>query len=342
MNAKPDLSVTVGDLKLKNPIILGSGEMGRTARGLIKYAEVGCSAVVSKSVLGQPWGGNPAPWNTYSAKGYLLGSQGDPGIGFKAMVPEIKKAKEAIKDNAFVEVSIGTDEKEEFTEMAVEFEKAGADVIELKLVGCPNYRPDPTGPPNKIASHYWESTPELSEEAVRAIKSVVKIPVWVKYNPKTIESIRAVERGGANGMHAVGGGVLVRGLTMCTNIKGYIGQPILGDPTGTGLKNFGSSVYETITRIAELARLTKLPLTPSGGVAEASDVIQFIMAGAAAVQVYTGIADGGLKWVQRTLADIEEWMVEMGVSSLDEIRGITLKYLPPIAGVPVSAPETFG
>ncbi len=341
MKAKPDLSVTVGDLRLKNPLILASGEMGRTARGLIKYAELGFAAVVSKSVTYEPWGGNPTPWYIYLANDVLTGGAGDPNTGFKAMVGEIKKAKEAIKDNALVVVNIEPEEIEQFAEMAVEFEKAGADALEIKLFGCPNYRADPTKPPNKIATHYWDSTPERMETAAKAVRSVVKIPIWVKCGAKNVESIRALERGGASAIHTVGGSA--RGLYIETDIDGAIGKPIVGCPDGSGAGGGPHNVCWTIMKIADLARTTRLPLTPSGGCWQAKDAISFIMAGAAAVQVYKAQAHKGPKWVKQTLDGIEQWMAEKGISSLDEIRGMTLKYLPPVKiGVPAGVSSMAG
>ncbi len=328
--AKPDLSVTVGELKLKNPLILSSGEMGRVARGLIKYAELGFAAVVSKSSTPEPWGGNPAPFNIhFPERTFFVGSQGDPNVGFKAFLPEIKKAKDVIKGSAFVVANIDPEELETTVEMAREFEKAGADALEVKTMGCPNYNPDPTKPvTSKIALHYWMQTPERTETITKAVKSAVKIPLWIKCSPKDVEDIKALEKGGANALHTVGAaGPFVRSLPIDVGT----GKPILGDPTGTGIA-MGPRVFKMqgLKRIADLARTTHIPLVPSGGVWEGKDVIEYIMAGAAAVQVYTSVWLKGPKWVKHILDGIEEYMIEKGISSLDEIRGVTLKYLPPI------------
>ncbi len=330
VKAKPDLSVTVGDLKLKNPLIMASGELGRVARGLIKYAEYGCAAVTSKSILPLPWGGNPAPWNIYFERTETAGSPGDPGVGFKAFVPEVKKAKEAIKDSAFVVVNIDPNELEEVVEMAVGFEKAGADALEIKPMGCPNYKPDPTKPPNKIATGYWASTPERLETIIKAVKSAVKIPVWVKLTPVNIQNIRALERAGADALTSVCGGGFGGKRSLIIDVD--TGKPVLGDPAGTGLGE--SSEYRGLKGIADLVRATRIPLVPSGGVQDAKDIIAYIMCGATAVQSYKSLAKGGPKLAKRMLDGIEEYMIEKGIGSLDEIRGITLKYLPPVTTAP--------
>ena len=110
------------------------------------------------------------------------------------------------------------------------------------------------------------------------------------------------------------------------------GKPILGHPSGQGLHMSPYVKFMGFKAVADLARITQLPLTPSGGVWEANDAISYMMAGAAAVQVYKSVMLRGPKHVKHILEGIEKYVIEKKISSLDEIRGITLKYLPTKAG----------
>ncbi len=320
VKARPDLSVTVGDLKLKNPLIMASGPCGRVARGLIKYTELGFAAVVTKTITPEPWGGNPAPRDIVVAPDTLLESSGLPNVGLKAMIPEINKAKEEIKDSAFVVPNITAEEPEQFAEMAFEFEKAGADAIEIAIFGCPNYmgRTD-----TRISTRYWEQTPDRVETVVKAVRNAIKIPIWVKFTTRNVECIKAMERAGASAVHTAGGGSSNFAIDVDT------GKPWMGNPCGTGTAHARHYKYAGYLIVMDLLRTVQIPVLADGGIWEGKDVIEYTLAGATGAQVCTSVMLKGPKWVKHILDGIEEYMVEKGYSSLDEIRGITRKYLHP-------------
>ena len=159
-----DLSVNLGKLRLKNPIILGSGPCGRTARGLIKYVELGCAAVITKTITPEPVEGNPSPRDVVMGKELLFEASGTPNLGYRAMLDEIKRAKDSIKDDAFIVVNITAENQDEFAMMAKGFENVGADAIEVAIFGCANYKMG-----SKIREAYWEKT---SERIISVIKGI--------------------------------------------------------------------------------------------------------------------------------------------------------------------------
>ena len=165
-----DLSVKIGDLTLKNPLILGSGPCGRTALGLAKYVELGFAAVITKTITPEPVLGNPSPRDIVHDPKLLWESSGTPNMGYVAMLEEIKRAKDMIKGRGHIVVNITAEDPEDFARMAEGFEKAGADALEVAIFGCPNYIPG-----TKIHDAYWEQTPERIKMVVEGIKKAVEM-----------------------------------------------------------------------------------------------------------------------------------------------------------------------
>lgn len=315
-----DLSVKIGSLRLRNPLILGAGPAGRVALGLIKYAELGFGAVVTKTITPEPWGGNPTPRDIMRGKDILFESSGIPNVGYKVMIEEIKEAKDKIKNRTPIIVNITSETPEEFAEMSYGFERAGADAIELAIFGCPNYKPG-----TKISKAYWEKTPERIELVIKTVKSAVSIPIWIKFWLVNFESVKAAEKAGADAVHMLG-----PANPTALPIDGETGKPLLGHPRGTGCIFGPFAKYPGLKVVADLCRTVKIPVLGDGGVWEGQDVIEYIMAGAVGAQCLTSIMMRGPKRVRHILKGIEEFMERKHISNLDEIRGITLKYLPPV------------
>ena len=174
MGSKVDLSVQIGKQTLWNPLILASGGMGRTARGLIAFAEAGCSAVISKTITPDPWDGNPSPRVMEVGDYDLINCEGLPNLGREAFIGEIRRAKAAVKDSLIVPNLTGNT-IEEFVRAAMDFEQAGADALEVTVYGCRNFKPG-----TRIAASYWSQTPERIYEVTKAVKDRVSIGVWPK------------------------------------------------------------------------------------------------------------------------------------------------------------------
>lgn len=313
---KLDLSVKIGELELRNPLILAAGPPGRVARGLIKYIDLGFAAVVTKTITREPWPGNPSPRDFVIGK-QLLESSGIPNVGLKTMVEEVKKAKNVIKDRGYVISNIQGENPEEFTEMAREFEKGGADAIELAISGCSSYKPG-----TNIACSYWEKTPERIFEVVKAVKESVEIPVIVKTQILDFDRIKTIEKAGADAIHK--GTSVGIGLPIDINT----GKPLLGNPRGTCAVYSPACKFVGLRNVAGLARVVKIPIIGSGGIWSGKDVIEYVMVGATAVQLLTSVMLTGPKLVKIILKDIEEYMSQKNYDKLDKIKGVSLKYLP--------------
>lgn len=312
-----NLSVTVGDLKLKNPLILSSACYTRVARGIIKYANAGFAAVVTKTITPEPWGGNPTPRNIFINSTSFIGAQGLPNVGFKAMLSEIGIAKRAIKGDVRVIVSITANELSEWAGMAEGFEDAGADAIEIAIFGCPNYIPN-----TRISNAYWEQTPKRIEAVIKTVKNNIAIPVWVKTLTRSVECIKAMESGGADA-------ILSANLVRCFPIDVDTGKPLLGHPYGIGpLHSTGYVKYINQQIVMDLVRITETPVIGIGGIWEGKDVVEYVKVGATATQVCSSVILKGPKQGKYILNGIKDVMIKNGYSSLIAIKGQTLKHLP--------------
>ena len=216
---------------------------------------------------------------------------------------------------------------EEFAEMSTEFEGRGADAIELNFV-CPNRGSLVGKPVDETLGRYWSDTPERSYTVIRAIKDIMGIPVWAKFPFEIVSrDPRIVKKMEEAGVDAV---VATASVPRAMAINLETGRPILGNPRGSGA--VGGRIMKPlgISCVSELSRLLKTDVIGSGGVFNGLDVIEYIMAGARGVEVLTAIMQRVS--VQDMLKGIKDFMSQNGYSSLEDFRGKTLEFLPPLSG----------
>jgi dihydroorotate dehydrogenase (NAD+) catalytic subunit len=262
------LSMDLTGLKLKNPLMLAAGIMGTTGGSLKRIAEAGAGAVVTKSIGFEPKGGHSNPSMVEVDCGYL-NAMGLPNPSYKNFQHEIDEAK---KGGVPVIASI-------FGGCALDFsEIAGAldsDAFELN-VSCPHAH----GYGTEIGTD-----PALVEDITKAVKIAVDVPVWVKLTPNVtdIKSIGlAAQRGGADAVVAIN---TVRGMAI--DIES--GYPILGNKFG-GLS--GRAIKPVAVKcVYDLYEALDIPVIGVGGISEWIDAIEFIMAGAQAVEIGSAIGN---------------------------------------------------
>ena len=115
----------------------------------------------------------------------------------------------------------------------------------------------------------------------------------------------------------------------CMPIDIETGKPRLVLPPGNGTLTGPYLLNAGLLEVANAARLTEIPIIGNGGVYSGKDVIMYIMAGACALEIMTSVMRKGPGIVEKICSEIEQYMVSNGLKSLEEIRGLTLKYLPP-------------
>jgi len=294
------LSLSLTGLKLKNPLILAAGIMGTTGSSLKRAAEGGAGAVVTKSIGIEPKGGHSNPTMVEGDCGYL-NAMGLPNPSYKNFQREIDLAREG---EVPVIASIFGASADELSEIAGALR---ADAFELN-VSCPH------------ACGYGAqvgSDPALVEEITKAVKSATTAPVWVKLTPNVtdIKSIGiAAQRGGADAVVAIN---TVR--AMAIDIES--GYPILGNKFG-GLS--GRAIKPiAIKCVYDLYEALHIPVIGVGGISDWKDAVEFMMAGARAVQI--GSAVGNNINIFNDISSCMEVFLEEKGWTLDDIYGMAHK-----------------
>lgn len=285
---KENLKVKLGSLQLRNPIILAAGILGLTGGSLRRVWRSKAGAVTTKSVGTKPRKGYPGP-RVVETSGGLLNAMGLPNPGIKNIVDEIKIAKKA---GATVIGSVFGNKKEEFASLAQKIEKAGADAIELNL-SCPHAETLTT------IGH----DPELTKEIIEIVTKI-ETPIWVKLPGNThlsnlTQVAKAAEVSGAESL------VLSNTFPGMT-IDIEAGRPILGHETG-GLS--GPAIKPIGLRLVyEVSQRVEIPIIGAGGIRKSEDAIEYILAGASAVEVGTGIMQEGLGIFQNICGGITSFL----------------------------------
>lgn len=268
------LQTSLGSLELANPVLSASGTFGSGWEGR-QFSDLGrVGALVSKTVTLLPRPGNPPPriWETPSG---MLNSIGLENKGVDYFVREtLPKMRElAAGGGPRIVINIGGESIDDFVALAERFCREGVDALEVNL-SCPNVQE------GKLL---FSTDPRMTERAVAAVKKVATVPVFAKLSPNVTDIVaigKGAEQGGADGITAIN---TLIGMAVDWRKR----KPILGRTIG-GLS--GPAVKPVALRMVyELARAVRLPILGVGGVRSADDVLEFVCAGAAAVQVGTAM-----------------------------------------------------
>lgn len=295
----PSLSVHVGGLDLRNPVLLAAGILGTTGASLCRAAEAGAGGVVTKSLGSVPRVGHPGPTIVQVECG-LLNAMGLPNPSYRDFQDEIETAK---KGGVPVIASIFGSSAEEFAQIARGLK---ADAFELNL-SCPHAE--------KYGSELGRY-PDLVEAVTGAVKAASSVPVWVKLTPNTADILElglAAQRGGADAVVAIN-----TLKAMAIDIES--GYPILGNRFG-GLS--GQAIKPVAVRaVYDLSSRLEIPVIGVGGITTWEDAVEMIMAGASCIQVGTALMKG--------YGVFEE--IISGLSRYLERKSMTLEELCGMAG----------
>ena len=257
-------------LVLDNPIMSASGTFGSgwEAREMADLSRVG--ALVSKTVTVRPRPGNPPPRLVETPSGMLnsIGLENRGADYFLAeSLPKMKQLGPAVI------VNIGGESAAEFVELAERFAAAGVDGLEVNL-SCPNVQQ------GKLL---FCTAPSLTEEVMGQVKAVVPtdLPVFAKLSPNVTsigDIARAAVAGGADGITAIN---TLIGLAVDWRARRAVLGRTIGGLSGPAIKPVA------LRMVHEVANAVDVPILGVGGIASAQDVLEFLVAGASAVQVGT-------------------------------------------------------
>jgi len=295
-----DLSVDLGHLRLRGPVIAASGTFGYgTEVPLLERRTL--AAVVSKGIFLRPRPGTPPPRIVETPSG-MLNAIGLQGPGAEALLRDYAPLWSAW--DFPVLVNINGETVEEYGELTAQLDGVpGVGGFEVNI-SCPNV---------EQGGMYFGNDPRAAADVTRAVRRRTKLPVWVKLTPNVgdiAEVARAVEDAGADALCAVN-----TFLGMSIDLHSF--RPRLSFRTG-GLS--GPAIRPLALHLAhQVARNVQVPVIGIGGIAGPEDALEFLVAGCAAVQVGTAtFAD------PRAIAGVHD-----GIAAYLESKGWTsLKELP--------------
>jgi dihydroorotate dehydrogenase (NAD+) catalytic subunit len=300
-----DLRVSIGSVSLKNPIIAASGTFGYGIEfaHLVDLNRLG--GVVVKGLSAQPMAGNPAPRMCETPSG-MLNAIGLQNIGVRAFVaeklPKLRQFNTAIIANVFGH------RISEYIEVIRVLEEAGGLAAYELNISCPNV---------ERGGLEYGANPDLIEEVVAAARQAAKRPLWVKLSP-TVGIIgliaKAAESAGADA-------VVIANTYPALCLDSHNRKSRLGSTTG-GLS--GPAIKPiTVRLVYEASRVIQIPIIGVGGIETQTDVAEYLVAGASAVEIGTAHFITPLA-SEKLVYGLEKWCLEENLLEISKLRG-TLK-----------------
>lgn len=284
--------------------MLASGILGYATETLERIVEDGAGAVVTKSVGITPREGYANPTIVQTNCG-LINAMGLPNPGIDEFVKEIHEAKNTL--NVPLIVSVYGFSTEEYAKVAKKAMNAGADAVELN-VSCPHVK--------ETGSEIGQN-PKILTEVVEKVKAVVDKPVFVKLSPNVTsiaETAEAAVKAGADAITAIN---TVKAMAIDTETA----MPILSNKIG-GLS--GPAIKPIAVRcVYEIYEQVKVPIVGCGGITNWRDAVEFLLAGATAVQIGTAVALKGPNIFKAVNQGIDAYLKRNGFRSVEEIVGLS-------------------
>lgn len=297
-----NLATSVGRLRLKNPTMLASGVRGDTGESLLQVAEAGAAALVTRSIGRNPVNGSPGPSLVQLEHG-LLTADGYANPGVDAFAGEMQVAAQG---GVPLIGSIFADDVESFGPLARAMELHGAHALELNL-GYPH----PQRGAEEIASDA-----DLVGRITAEVKRAVKIPVLVKLSAmvRDLAAIaQSVEAAGGDGITAI---LRVKGMSVAPEVARPVLPGKIGGLSGPLLKPLGLRSVWTIYEAVDL------PIIGVGGVRTGLDAAEYLMAGARAVQIGSGVHYRGLDVFEGVCQELVAFMDGHGYPGIEDLVGV--------------------
>jgi len=276
--------------------------MDEDAGSMKRIVGCGVGAVVTKSIGLKPREGYPNPTIVELECG-ILNAMGLPNPGIKDYGQEIRNFK--ILKVLIIGSIFGSNLKE-FIELSRKMQEYGTDALELNM-SCPHAK----GYGLEIGSDKG-----LVREITSKVKASVDIPVFVKLssNVSDLKDIaKAAEKGGADGIVAIN---TVKAMKINLELRKPVLANKIGGYSGKAIKPIG------VRCVYEIAESVDIPIIGVGGVTTGEDALEYIMAGASAVQIGTGIYYRELDVFKKICREIESWMKKHDVKKLSDLIGV--------------------
>lgn len=295
------LDTTLCGIRLRNPTVLASGILGVTKESINRLGKKGAGAVTLKSLCHEERKGNPNP-TMFAYPGGFLNGVGLPGQGIDSACKEFQ----CLHDLSIPVIgSIFGYTLEQFGNVAKKMASLKPAMIEVDI-SCPHMD----------YTQRYDADPALAAKITKEVKKHVgKIPISIKLSPKIYDikaMAKAVEEAGADAITAINA---YPGMVIDCESRRPILASTIGGISGPALKPIA------VKCVYEIYEVVTIPIIGTGGVTSGKDAIEMIMAGATAVGIGTAIYYRGDDVFLKVCEEMESWMKEHKVSSLDAIRG---------------------
>jgi dihydroorotate dehydrogenase (NAD+) catalytic subunit len=297
-----DLRVDLAGVPLRNPLLLASGIWGESGDSLAGAWDAGAGGVITKSIGREPRPGYANPtvesWDRWG----FLNAMGLPNPGIEEYPREVEIARSR---GVTVIGSVFGHDAEEFAELSEQIAATGVVAVELNL-SCPHAE----GLGTEIGSD-----PSQVEEITRAVVARVRVPVIAKLTPNTDDIAAlavAAERGGAAAVSAIN---TVRGMSINARLRRPTLSHGLGGLSGPAIKPVG------LACVWQIYRKVRIPIVGVGGIGTGEDALEYLLAGARALQVGTAVAFDGIKVFGSILEQLGRLLDEMGIARVADVVG---------------------
>lgn len=301
-NIDINTKVNIAGVEFKNPVTVASGTFGSGA----EYGEFvdlnRLGAVTTKGVANVPWAGNPTPRiaETYGGMLNAVGLQ-NPGYELfaKRDIPYLQK----FDTNIIVNVCGRT--TEDYVDVVEKLGHEKVDLLEINI-SCPNV---------KHGGIAFGQDPKAVEAITSEVKRVAKQPVIMKLSPNVTditEMAKAAEAGGADALSLIN---TLTGMQIDVERQKFVLANKTGGLSGPAIKPVA------VRMVYQVANAVNIPIIGMGGIADAKDAMEFILAGATAVSVGTANFNNPNATIE-VIEGIEDYMIRHNVSDINELIGI--------------------
>lgn len=300
------LQTKLKSLVLSNPTMLASGILSETSGCIIAAAKSGAGAVVTKSIGSVPREGYPNPTVVELEFGYI-NAMGLPNPGIDEFGKEVK---DSLGCGVPIIGSIFASDEKEFAYLSKKMEEYGVAALELNL-SCPHAK----GYGMEIGVD-----PEIVRKIVSMIKDEIRIPVFAKLTPNThrlIEVAKAVEEAGGDGVVAIN---TVKAMSISIDFKRPVLANRYGGLSGPAIKPIG------IRCVYELYDALDIPIIGVGGIETWEDAVEYLMAGATALQIGSAVRKRGLGVFRNINNGLRRFLEKEGYSAISEIVGVAHEF----------------
>lgn len=300
-----DLRVQLGRLSLDNPILVASGTFGyaREMEGLVDFKKLG--AIIPKTVTQNPRAGNSPPRTCETSSGMLnaIGLDND-GLEYFLFnhLPYLRDLPTKIIGN------IAGKTEAEFLEMAKRIEREqGLSALELNL-SCPNVS----------GGVDFAIDPEKTARVIRGVREICSLPIIAKLTPNVTDVAAIAQAAAEAGADAVSLINTVLGLAIDWKRKAFRLANTTGGLSGPAIKPIALRI------VWQVAKKVKIPIIGIGGISNIDDVMEFLLAGASAVQMGT-VNFYDPTAAQRMVDDLPAALTALGASKVSNITGLMAK-----------------